>query len=193
MHGACSRIPVCDAHGRRGLGLGCLRVDAGHCRSRWKAFGHQQQLGLSEGGHTGWKCMEQSIHRWTCSEEGVVFVSSNGNNGDVDFFHLDHRPISMHHLTPPATMTRISVRSRIKFYPAFLPFCACRDKTSPCGSFSPCEPGASFQNGAMCLLLQNCTIGLSTHCRRKSGLQHSRRSLVVGLHLVINKTVFRSS
>ena len=40
------------------------------------------------------------------SDEGVVFVSSNGNNGDVDF-HLDHT------FDAPGD----TVRSRVKFYP----------------------------------------------------------------------------
>ncbi len=40
------------------------------------------------------------------SDEGVVFVSSNGNNGDVDF-HLDHT------FEAPGD----TVRSRVKFYP----------------------------------------------------------------------------
>ena len=40
------------------------------------------------------------------SDEGIVFVSSNGNNGDVDF-HLDHTFES-----PGDT-----IRSRVKFYP----------------------------------------------------------------------------
>jgi subtilisin family serine protease len=40
------------------------------------------------------------------SDEGVVFVSSNGNNGDVDF-HLDHT----------FEATGDTVRSRVKFYP----------------------------------------------------------------------------
>jgi len=40
------------------------------------------------------------------SDEGVVFVSSNGNNGDVDF-HLDHT------FQAPGD----TIRSRIKFYP----------------------------------------------------------------------------
>ena len=40
------------------------------------------------------------------SDEGVVFVSSNGNNGDVDF-HLDHT------FDVPGD----TIRSRVKFYP----------------------------------------------------------------------------
>ena len=40
------------------------------------------------------------------SDEGVVFVSSNGNNGDVDF-HLDHT------FDAPGD----TIRSRVKFYP----------------------------------------------------------------------------
>ena len=40
------------------------------------------------------------------SDEGVVFVSSNGNNGDVDF-HLDHTFES----------AGDTIRSRVKFYP----------------------------------------------------------------------------
>ena len=40
------------------------------------------------------------------SDEGVVFVSSNGNNGDVDF-HIDHT------FEEPGD----TIRSRVKFYP----------------------------------------------------------------------------
>ena len=74
------------------------------------------------------------------SEEGVVFVSSNGNNGDVDF-HLDHT------FSAPGD----TVRSRIKFYPLSANPNAWGQNVTLWG-----EPGASFEMGFF------CTIGLST-------------------------------
>ena len=93
------------------------------------------------------------------SEEGVVFVSSNGNNGDVDF-HLDHT------FSAPSD----TVRSRIKFYPFCQPKCLGTERhlVGRTGSF--------LRNG---LLLHHRALD---PCRRKPALQHGRRSVVVGLH-----------
>lgn len=74
------------------------------------------------------------------SAEGVVFVSSNGNNGDVDF-HLDHTFDALGD----------TVRSRIKFYPLSANPNAWGQNVTLWG-----ESGQSFEMGFV------CTIGLST-------------------------------
>ena len=74
------------------------------------------------------------------SNEGVVFVSSNGNNGNVDF-HLDHT-----FQTPGDT-----IRSRVKFYPLTSNPNAWGQNLTLWG-----EAGESFDMGFL------VTIGLST-------------------------------
>ena len=74
------------------------------------------------------------------SDEGVVFVSSNGNNGDVDF-HLDHT-----FETPGDT-----IRTRVKFYPLTANPNAWGQNLTLWG-----EAGEAFEMGFL------LTIGLST-------------------------------
>jgi subtilisin family serine protease len=74
------------------------------------------------------------------SDEGVVFVSSNGNNGDADF-HLDHS-----FETPGDT-----IRSRVKFYPLNANPSAWGQNLTLWG-----EAGQSFEMGFL------LTVGLST-------------------------------
>ncbi len=74
------------------------------------------------------------------SDEGVVFVSSNGNNGNVDF-HLDHT------FEAPGD----TIRSRVKFYPLTANPNAWGQNLTLWG-----EAGESFEMGFL------LTIGLST-------------------------------
>ena len=74
------------------------------------------------------------------SDEGVVFVSSNGNNGNVDF-HLDHT----------FEATGDTIRSRVKFYPLTANLNAWGQNLTLWG-----EAGESFEMGFL------LTIGLST-------------------------------
>ena len=74
------------------------------------------------------------------SDEGVVFVSSNGNNGNVDF-HLDHT------FEAPGD----TIRSRVKFYPLTANLNAWGQNLTLWG-----EAGESFEMGFL------LTIGLST-------------------------------
>lgn len=74
------------------------------------------------------------------SDEGVVFVSSNGNNGNVDF-HLDHT------FEAPGD----TIRSRVKFYPLTANLNTWGQNLTLWG-----EAGESFEMGFL------LTIGLST-------------------------------
>ena len=98
------------------------------------------------------------------SEEGVVFVSSNGNNGDVDF-HLDHT------FDAPGD----TVRSRIKFYPLSANPNAWGQNVTLWG-----EPGASFEMGFF------CTIGLSTLVGESPVFNTANGPLLLDSTLVIN-------
>ncbi|MGB2014395.1 MAG: S8 family peptidase, partial [Flavobacteriales bacterium] len=98
------------------------------------------------------------------SEEGVVFVSSNGNNGDVDF-HLDHT------FDAPGD----TVRSRIKFYPLSANPNAWGQNVTLWG-----EPGASFEMGFF------CTIGLSTLVGESPLFNTADGPLLLDSTLVIN-------
>ena len=79
------------------------------------------------------------------SNEGVVFVSSNGNNGDVDF-HIDH------------TFEGVgdTLKSRVKFYPLSSNPNAWGQNLTLWG-----EEGESFEMGFQVLVGMSTVIGES--------------------------------
>ena len=98
------------------------------------------------------------------SEEGVVFVSSNGNNGDVDF-HLDHT------FEAPGD----TIRSRVKFYPLTSNPNAWGQNLTLWG-----EVGESFEMGFQ------LTVGLSTVVGESPMYSTSDGPLMLDTFVVVN-------
>ena len=98
------------------------------------------------------------------SDEGVVFVSSNGNNGDVDF-HLDHT------FEAPGD----TIRSRVKFYPLTSNPNAWGQNLTLWG-----EVGESFEMGF------RLTVGLSTVVGESPMYSTSDGPLILDTNVVVN-------
>ena len=98
------------------------------------------------------------------SDEGVVFVSSNGNNGDVDF-HLDHT------FEAPGD----TIRSRVKFYPLTSNPNAWGQNLTLWG-----EVGESFEMGF------RLTVGLSTVVGESPMYSTSDGPLILDTSVVVN-------
>ena len=98
------------------------------------------------------------------SDEGVVFVSSNGNNGDVDF-HLDHT------FEAPGD----TIRSRVKFYPLTSNPNAWGQNLTLWG-----EVGESFEMGFQ------LTVGLSTVVGESPMYNTSDGPLMLDTFVVVN-------
>jgi subtilisin family serine protease len=102
------------------------------------------------------------------SDEGVVFVSSNGNNGDVDF-HLDHT------FEAPGD----TIRSRVKFYPLSANPNTWGQNLTLWG-----EVGESFEMGFL------LTVGLSTVVGESPLYSTDDGPLVLDtIHVVNNDTI----